>query len=496
RISAMEDHQWRGVVTAMGSPAWADRFATVEARIEAPEEIDQHVAAWAATRTKREAETELQANGVPATAVYSPGEILDSPQLTHRQAFEPLPVGGGREAKVVGLPFRIVAGGNEVAPERRKRRSLRGLRVLEASRVLAVPLAGAILGALGAQVTKLEDLPRLDMYRRRGPYIEGEPGMERSAYFALMNHSKASAAFDVDAARDRLDALVGSSDVVIENFGRKRAGALGLSASVGPAAHLDLLAVSSSGFGQDGPYADYRAYAYNLQASGALGFLTRNLDGESAEIDIAWADLISAFGLATIIAAWAVGPAGNAGAGIDFSMTDLIVAHFNDYLAAASLDRGIDDADRANELAPFTPNGVYPATDGWLAISVAGDEQYARLVEALGEDAFLSSDFASVEGRTAHRRELDALLAETTARHAAGNLAAALRRAGVFAEEVLDAGDLVQDTQLATRECFVPVEHPEWGRKRLFGLPWRPYGGRALRLGTPPLLGGETPVAP
>ena len=60
--------------------------------------------------------------------------------------------------------------------------------MLEAGRVLAVPLAGALLGALGAEVTKLEDLARLDMYRRRGPYIDGEPGTERGAYFALMNH--------------------------------------------------------------------------------------------------------------------------------------------------------------------------------------------------------------------------------------------------------------------------------------------------------------------
>ena len=146
------------------------------------------------------------------------------------------------------------------------------------------------------------------MYRRRGPYIDGEAGMERSAYFALMNHSKASAAFDVDARRDRLDAMVSAADVVLENLGPKRASALGLAASIAPTEHPDLLAVSSSGFGQDGPQAEYRAYAYNLQASCALGYLTRNAAGDSAEIDIAWADLIAAYSLATIIAAWAVGP--------------------------------------------------------------------------------------------------------------------------------------------------------------------------------------------
>ena len=130
RISAMENHQWEGVVTAMGSPDWAERFATVEARIEAADEVDRHVATWARTLTKQEAETELQAHGVPATAVYSPAEILNSVQLRHRDAFEPLSVGDGRDAVAVGTPFRIVQEGGE----RPRRRSLRGLRMLEASR--------------------------------------------------------------------------------------------------------------------------------------------------------------------------------------------------------------------------------------------------------------------------------------------------------------------------------------------------------------------------
>lgn len=424
RISAMEDHQWQGVVAALGSPDWADQFATVQSRIDEASEVDEHVAAWTATRSKAEAETVLQANGVPATAVYAPAEILDSPQLAHRDAFEPLAV-DDRTARVVGLPFQAVARGGEP-----KRRSLRGLRVLEASRVLAVPLCGAILGTLGAEVTKLEDLPRLDMYRRRGPYIEGEPGPERGAYFALMNHSKASAAFDVDADLSRLQALVDESDVVIENLGRKRSMALGLDPTVAPVTHPDLLAMCSSGFGQDGPYARYRAYAYNLQASCALGYLTRTEANESAEIDIAWADLIAAYALATIVAAWAVGPQGNAGVGLDFAMADLVVSHFNEALAAASL--GLDDDDRANELTPYDPNEVVPTTDGWLARSVDGDD--------------------------------------------------------VIEEPVATPEDLVASAHLTERGLFVPVVHPDWGERRLVGLPWRRYGDPALPLGAPPLL--------
>ena len=271
RISAMEEHQWLGLVAAMGSPSWADRFPTMAARIEDPDGVDSNVEAWTRSRTKKEAEQELQASGVPATAVYSPKELLESPQLKHRRAFKPLSLCDGREGSVVGQPFRLVDVGRTGNDDPPRRRSLRGLKVLEASRVLAVPLSGALLGALGAEVHKLEDLPRLDMYRRRAPFVDGEPGPERGAYFALVNHSKASEAFDVDSERPRLQQLISRADVVIENLGPKRATELGMAASVAPVIHRGLLAVSSSGFGQDGPYANVPRLRLQFASLGSLG---------------------------------------------------------------------------------------------------------------------------------------------------------------------------------------------------------------------------------
>lgn len=487
RISAMEDHQWRGVVEAMGSPDWVTRFDTVQSRIDGADDVDALVGAWTRTRTKEDAESRLQANGVPATALYSPAELLDSPQLAFREAFERLPVVGGRDARVVGMPFRVVARADDARGGGPPRRSLRGLRLLEAAHVLAAPLAGAILGALGVEVTKLEDTRRMDMYRRRGPYIDGEEGMERSAYFALVNHSKRSVAFDVDADRARLDALLEDADVVLENQGRKRASSLGVAASSVVAEHADLLAVSSSGFGHDGPRAAYRAYAYNLQTSCGLVHLTRNEGGEPAEIDIAWADLITGFALATIIAAWAVGPAGNAGVGIDFAMADLIVAHFNEFVAAASLDPDSDaGVDRANELTPYAPHGVYRTADGWLALAVERDDEFAALSSVLGERSLQDPALATAEARLARRRELDRGVSRAVQARFAGQVASELRTAGVAAEEVTTVAGLLRSPHLESRGFFTTVEHPDWGRRSLVGIPWRPVGAAALGLGAPP----------
>lgn len=478
RISAMEDHQWNGVVVAMGSPEWTDRFATTQSRIDGQDEIDARISEWTATLGKIDAETLLQAHGVPATAMYSPAEILSSPQLAHRGSFETIDV-DGRPATIVGSPYRSLGESGEV-----RSRSIRGLRVAEVSHVLAVPLAGAILAALGAEVIKLEDLQRIDMYRRRGPYIDNRPGVERSSYFALVNHSKSSQAFDFEYQPDRLAAVLDRSDVVIENVGGKRAARLGIAASEVLRKRPGVLAVSSSGFGQDGPFSSYRAYAYNLQASCCLGYLTRSEDGEPAEIDLPWADVVSGFAVAAVIAAWAVGPSGNRGAGLDFAMADLVIGHFNEFIAAASLDPSSDGTvDRANEMAPFAPNGVYPTEDGWIAISVLDDAAFGALRDTLRVPAP-----APAPDRFAQRKELDALVAAATSTCKAAELARDLRALGIDAEEVVTARQLPDVKQLVDRDFFTSVEHPEWGRKRLIGIPWRPYGRPAIPLGPPPLL--------
>ena len=511
----MEDHQWRGVVEAMGSPSWAESFSTTEARIEGADEIDRRIGEWVLTLTKSHAETLLQAHGVPATASYSPEEIITSPQLAHRESLESVTIAGDGQYQIVGSPYRLACAeecesgsartsdkstdADELSTgvSRRRQRSLRGLRVLEVGHVLAAPLAAAVLGALGADVTKLEDVRRLDMYRRRGPYIDSRPETNWSAYFALVNHSKRSFAIDVDSSRGHLRSLLGDADVVIENLGARRARHLGLAASQLGATYPHLLAVSSSGYGQDGPCARYRAYAYNLHASAGLAYLTRNEAGQPAEVDLPWADLISGYALASVIAAWTVGPAGNDGSAIDFAMADLVIGRFNEFIAAASIDPESDaNVDRANELAPYAPNGVYATSDGWIAISVADDDTYRKLVEILQYPSLSLDEFAGAGARFDMRRELDIQLNEATGGHKAADLAIQLRSAGIIAEELVPPADVPASNQLKLRGFFAQVDHPEWGTRRLIGIPWRRFGDSAIPLGPPPCLVRQQPIGP
>jgi len=485
RISAMEDHQWEGLVRALGSPAWAAPFSSTTARTEHADVIDAKLAERTATMSKQAWEATLQHHGVPATAMNSPEELLASPHFAARGCLRTITV-DGTTVTAMGPAVRWAGGPHAAEPSTAT--GLAGLRVVEAGHVLAVPLAAALLGAMGADVTKVEDPDRMDMYRRRGPFIDSTPGTERAAYFAAANHSKRSVSLPLDDGA-ALDDLLGDCDVFMENFGPGRARRLGVDAAGLGSRRPALLALSSSGFGHTGPWAGYRAYAYNLQTSCGLGYLTRTTAGTPVEIDMAWADLISAYAIATVVAAWAVGPAGRRGAALDFSMAEMITARFNEFLAAASCRDTVAAGDRANDQYPYAPCGVYPVTGGWLALSVLGDDDWARTKDALGRPAALEDErFATPDGRYAARDALDDVVSAATSGLDGAALATTLTATGVAAAVVAGAAALIADPHLAARGFFGEVDHPDWGRRRLIGLPWRIAGRPPFPLGAPPVL--------
>ena len=116
-----------------------------------------------------ECERRLQEEGVPIAAMYSADDLADSPHFAARGALRDI-TAGTMSLRTIGLPFSVE---NSAAPTRDAPAGLNGLRITEAAHVLAAPLAAALLGAIGASVTKVEDPDRLDIYRRRGPYIDG-----------------------------------------------------------------------------------------------------------------------------------------------------------------------------------------------------------------------------------------------------------------------------------------------------------------------------------
>lgn len=459
RITAVENHQWRGLIAALGHPGWAEGLDERDARIEHSDLINQQVATWARTRDKEGCAALLQAHGVPSTPVNTPQEILTSPQFVSRRAVSAADL-AGTVMSVLAPPWQVTTG----APTGRPRTGrLSDLRIVELTHVLAGPIIGALLGGMGAQVLRVEDPERLDIYRRTGPFAEGKPGVERGAYFAVSNHSKQSLLIESASATAEVAAVLMDSDVLIENVGGSRLKRLDVDPDA--IAASGRLAVRVSGFGATGPMARYRVYANNVQSYGGLAGLTIGPDGSPARLGTVIADPLSSIVAAAVIAAWAVGPQHDTGAVIDLSMAEVVAFTVAEYVAAASAPDAVGD----NPAPPH--RGVYQASDGrFVAIELAEPQDWAGLA-AITRDA--------------------PQLAELVTAAPAHDVAAQFTAAGLRAAVVQRAEDLVADPHLAARGFFPEIAHPDpaIGTARLVGLPWRFAGRGPVRLAPPPALG-------
>ncbi|BBY76769.1 hypothetical protein MPRF_36680 [Mycolicibacterium parafortuitum] len=450
RITAVENHQWKGLRTALGDPEWAAGLDERPARIDHADLINARVAEWAAERLKDDCAALLQANGVPSTPVNRPGELLASRQLRHRGALRPATL-EGRDATVLGPPWSVAHSPASAI----KRPGLTGLRIAELTHVLAGPIVGALLGAMGADVVRLEDPDRLDIYRRSGPFADGVAGPERGAYFAVANHSKRSVLLDPAHTAEHVGAVLAESDVLIENVGSSRLHRLGVDPSA--LAGTGLLTLRVSGFGSDGPLAGYRVYANNVQAYGGLAGVCTAADGTPARLSTVLADPLSSVFGAVVIAAWALGSSRSTGAVVDLSMAEVVASTVAEFVASASTGDEPADGD--------VVRAVHPATDGR---SVA------------------------VELRGAQRDNAD-LVAALITTNRAEDAAYKLLNAGVEAAVVRRADELVSDPHLNRRGFFPRIDHPDpdLDTGSLVGLPWRFLGDPPIPLRPPPALGSS-----
>ena len=452
RITAVENHQWKGLRAALGDPEWAAGLDERPARIEHAELINARVTDWTASRLKADCAALLQANGVPSTPVNHPAELLASPQLSHRGSVEKTRL-AGHDAVVLGPPWSVSPGGLG-APSRP---GLAGLKITELTHVLAGPIVGALLGAMGATVTRLEDPERLDIYRRSGPFADGIAGPERGAYFAVANHSKRSVALEPAHASEDVAAILAESDVLIENVGTSRLHRLGVDPQL--LAGSGRLTLRVSGFGSDGPLAGYRVYANNVQAYGGLAGLSTSADGTPARLGTVLADPLSSVVGAVVIAAWALGPRRSTGAVVDLSMAEVVASTVSEFLTAASIDQPTVD-ERVMRV-------VHRATDDrWVAVELAGEQCEQESVE---------------------------FVAALVATNRADDAAYKLQGAGIEAAVVRRAEELIADVHLAARGFFPEIAHPDpdLGLARLVGLPWRFAGEGPVTLAPPPALGSS-----
>jgi crotonobetainyl-CoA:carnitine CoA-transferase CaiB-like acyl-CoA transferase len=474
RITAVENHQWAGLVACLGEPPWATGLEDRQARIDHAEQINAWVGSWTGRRAKAECAELLQGHGVPATPVNEPADLLESPQYTHRHFLRDITI-EGRAARTTGVPWtcRLTDG-----IDKARTAGIAGLRIDELTHVLAGPIVGSLLGAMGADVLRIEDLDRLDIYRRSGPFAGGVAGTERGAYFAVANHSKHSLALPSEEVAPAVADEFTRSQVLIENVGTSRLEKLGVDRGrLADRSHH--LVVSVSGFGTVGPASGHRAYASNVHAAGGLAHLTVDDDGRPARLGTVLADPLAALTAATVIAAWALGPEHGRGGVVDLSMAEVVTTTVAELVAAASLGIAPPAAESSTDLVAATADGRH------LVIDLSSQAWAEAAVRALGVSTPTTAGPELC-------RALEARFAQLDARDAVEKL----RGAGVPADLVRTAADLLTDDHLRARDFFPSIDHPDpdVADARLVGLPWRFDGEGAVPLAPPPALGDADPA--
>src|SRR5438094_3061585 len=274
---------------------------------------------------------------------------------------------------------------------------LAGVRVLDCSRVLAGPFATMVLADLGADVVKLEP-PAGDESRDWGPPFWGDPAERISAYFACVNRNKRSVVVDLrtDAGRDLLDLLAARADLLVHNARPSSAAHLGLDADRLAERHPDLVVAAVGGFATGGEAAERPAYDLLAQAVTGLMAVTGEPAGGPMKAGVALLDLLAGLevalgALAALLGAERRGRRlgqgsridGERGARVDVALVEAGVAGLTNVLANLAAS-GQEPARHGNAHPNIVPYEVFAAADGYLAIAVGNDQQFARLVRALG----------------------------------------------------------------------------------------------------------------
>jgi len=379
--------------------------------------------------------------------------------------------------------------------------ALKGIRVLDLSRVLAGPWAGQMLGDLGADVVKVERPGSGDDTRAWGPPWREPAGSgipAESAYFTCANRNKRSVALDLADPQGQhlVRELASKADVLIENFKVGGLRQYGLDYQSLCEANPRLIYCSITGFGQDGPYAQRPGYDFLIQGMGGLMSITGRPDGEAGggpiKVGVALVDVMTGLYASTaILAALHHRVATGRGQHIDVALLDVQLAALANQ-ASNYLVGGTVPGRMGNAHPSIVPYQDVPTADGYMILTVGNDGQFARFCAAAQHPEWATDErFRTNTARVEHREELLDLIGAATVRRSTSEWIEVLDKAAVPCGPINDLRQAFDDPQVRARGLQVELPHPDGGTTRVVGNPVRLSGSPVTYRHAPPPLGAH-----
>jgi crotonobetainyl-CoA:carnitine CoA-transferase CaiB-like acyl-CoA transferase len=368
---------------------------------------------------------------------------------------------------------------------------LAGLRVLDASRVLAGPFCGQLLGDLGAEVLKVERPGSGDETRAWGPPFAGL----LSAYYLSCNRNKRALTLDLsqEEGLHLFHELVRRSDVLLENFRASSADKLGLGPDKLLALNPRLIVCSISGFGRTGPLSDLPGYDFAIQALSGLMSITGPVEGPPCKVGVAVTDVLTGlYAAVAVLACLQARAQSGHGYVIDLALLDCAVAAQVN-VAQAYLTSGSVPPRQGNAHLQIVPYQLFATADGWLVLAVGNDGQWQRFCQAADRpDLAADARFATNIQRVEQRALLVPLVEDVLRTRSTAAWQEGLRAEGVPHAPVWHYAELFAHPQAAARGLCVTVHDPDGRPVQLLGTPFHIAGATLPTPATPPALGQHT----
>ncbi|MCG2634884.1 MAG: CoA transferase, partial [Gammaproteobacteria bacterium] len=311
---------------------------------------------------------------------------------------------------------------------------LQGLRVLEATQAVAGPMAGTILGDLGAEVIRCELPGRGDVIRPIPPCLDPDQPLESGTWYQSVNRGKKAVTLDIrkPEGQELFRQLAAKVDVVIENFVPGTMPAWGLDYASLKAVNPGLIYLSISGFGLWGPLAKRRGMDSVVQAMSGMMSVTGEAGGRPLITGMPIVDHITGWqGAIGILAALAHREKTGKGQQVDVSLADTALA-VSDHQLMSTVNTDFVGQLKGNGTPQGGPADTYVCKDGRsVFIFALLDAMWRRFCEVIERpDLIDDSRCKSVPARAKNREFVDGIVGEWTAKRTSFEVEEILEGAG------------------------------------------------------------------
>ena len=366
---------------------------------------------------------------------------------------------------------------------------LEGVRVLDLSRVLALPYATMILSDLGAEVIKVERPGVGDETRHWGPPFLGT----ESAYFLCVNRNKKSITVDIKSKEGQkiIKELVKKCDVVVENFRVGELKKYGLDYESLKKENSRIIYCSLTGYGQTGPKKGLPGYDFVMQGESGLMSITGHANGQPMKTGVAILDVVSGlYAAISILSAIVKREKTGQSEYIDLSLLDCSVSALvnvaSNYLVSGKIPKRYGNAH-----PNIVPYQSFKAKDKYFNLAVGNDNQFKKLVEILGNEKLKNEKFKTNAGRVRNRKELIKILQGIFAEKEASYWVDIFTKNNIPVGLINNLKEVFEDEQIVFRDMVKTLDH-KMGKLMLVGSPIKLKESKLRDFLPPPTLGEHT----